>query len=305
MTSALARRALTGFVALSLFSAGGLPQSAAAPAQANAAKPAPEAPKPAAPALPSQPASTGLSTDDVIAMVKAGLGEDVVILAVRREEKMFDLTALELVQLKQAGVSDNVLKVMLDPKAEVDSVAPAATVGNPNPAPTDSVVSPLGPDAEIGVYTKKKGEWVELLPEVVNWKTGGILKRVATAGIVKGDVNGYLDSPNSRNTVVTPVEFIIYMPEGIAITEYQLLRFRPNKDYREFRTVTGGVFHAKGGAMRDLVPFEGKKLMNRMYEVVLPSNLGAGEYGFLPPGAFNSANSASSLGKVFSFRILE
>ena len=48
-----------------------------------------------------------------------------------------------------------------------------------------------------------------------------------------------------------------------------------------------------------------KKVARRMYEVILPSNLGAGEYGFLPPGAFNSANSASSLGKLFSFRILE
>jgi hypothetical protein len=237
-------------------------------------------------------------------MVKAGLGEDVVILAIRKEEKAFDLSALELVQLKQAGVSDDILKVMLDPTAELDGIASAETAGDPPPASTDSA-GPLGPDPEIGVYTKKKGEWVELLPEVVNWKTGGILKRVATAGIVKGDVNGYLDSPSSRNTVVTPVEFIIHMPEGIAITEYQLLRLRPNKDYREFRTVTGGVLHAKGGAMRDLVPFEGKRLASRMYEVVLPSNLGAGEYGFLPPGAFNSANSASSLGKLFSFRILE
>ena len=259
-----------------------------------------------APAPPaSEPTSTGLSTDDVLAMVKAGLGEGVIVIMIRKEGTPFDLSAMQLVQLKQAGVSDNILKVMLDPKAEIDSDPAPTTGAEPTPASTDPAASPLGPDAEIGVYTKKKGEWVELLPEVVNWKTGGILKRIATAGIVKGDVNGYIDSPNSRNSVVTPVEFIVYMPEGIAITEYQLLRLRPNKNYREFRTVTGGVLHKKGGAMRDLVPFEGKKVARRMYEVVLPSNLGAGEYGFLPPGAFNSANSASSLGKLFSFRILE
>ena len=63
-------------------------------------------------------------------MVKAGLGEDVVILAIRREEKTFDLSALELVQLKQAGVSYNVLKVMLDPKAEMNSVARQSEPGS-------------------------------------------------------------------------------------------------------------------------------------------------------------------------------
>ena len=40
-----------------------------------------------------------------------------------------------------------------------------------------------------------------------------------------------------------------------------------------------------------------------MYKVLLP-NLGAGEYGFLPPGAFGSANSAS-IGKMYTFRLLE
>jgi hypothetical protein len=294
MASKLVRRTIEGILVVSLFSAAGFAQQASGPAKA---------PK----AAQTQPASSSLSTDDVIAMVKAGLGEDVVIMAIRKEEKTFDLAPLELVKLKQAGVSDNILKVMLDPKAEIES-APAAAAGG-DPAPDSAAgadpASPLGPNPEIGVYTKKNGEWTELLPEVVNWKTGGVLKHIATAGIVKGDVNGLVDGPNSRNSVVTPVEFIIYMPEGIAVTEYQLLRLRPNKDYREFRTVTGGVFHVQGGALRDLVPFEGKKLANRMYEVVLPSNLGAGEYGFLPPGAFNSANSASSLGKLFSFRILE
>jgi hypothetical protein len=103
--------------------------------------------------------------------------------------------------------------------------------------------------------------------------------------------------------VASPVEVLIYAPEGVAITEYQLLRLRDNKGSREFRTVTGGVMHVSGGATRDLVPFEGKKLVNRTYKIVLP-NLGAGEYGFLPPGAVTSASSAS-LGKMYSFRLLE
>jgi hypothetical protein len=147
------------------------------------------------------------------------------------------------------------------------------------------------------------GTWEELLPEVVNWKTGGVLKRMATVGIVKGDVNGRIPGPHSKTSVACPLEVLIYAPEGVAITEYQLLHLRENGDAREFRTVTGGVFHQSGGAIRDVLPFEGKKIASRTYKVTL-SQLSPGEYGFLPPGAVTSSSSAS-IGKMYTFRLIE
>jgi len=154
------------------------------------------------------------------------------------------------------------------------------------------------------VYYLKNDKWEEVLPEVVNWKTGGVLKTVATVGVVKGDVNGRLNGPGSRNSVRAPLEFAIYAPEGVAITEYQLLRLRPHSDGREFRTVTGGVMHVSGGATRDLIPFDGKKIALRTYKVLLPSTLGAGDFGFLPPGG-NMSSSNTSLGKMYTFRVME
>ena len=77
---------------------------------------------------------------------------------------------------------------------------------------------------DIGVYAKQKGRWVEVLPEVVNWKSGGVFKTIATGGIVKGDVNGHLEGTSSRNSFPRPIEFVIVLPEGVSITEYQLLR---------------------------------------------------------------------------------
>jgi hypothetical protein len=68
----------------------------------------------------------------------------------------------------------------------------------------------------LGFITKKGGEWVELLPEVVNWRTGGVLESIATAGLVRGDINGVLQGANSRNSVKSPVEILIYAPEGVA-----------------------------------------------------------------------------------------
>ena len=73
---------------------------------------------------------------------------------------------------------------------------------------------------------------------------------------------------------------------------------------REFRTVTGGVFHKSGGAKWDTLPFEYKKVAVRTYLVSLP-NLDAGEYGFLSPGAALSSHASAQLGKMYTFRVIE
>jgi len=77
-----------------------------------------------------KPGGSGLSASDVQDMVKSGLSEDLVISALRKENHSFDLSAMEMVQLKKAGLSDNIIKVMLDPKASVvPSVAPREGAG--------------------------------------------------------------------------------------------------------------------------------------------------------------------------------
>lgn len=52
-------------------------------------------------------------------------------------------------------------------------------------------------------------------------KTGGVLKSIATESIVKGDINGHIKGAHSKTETTTPIELLIYVPEGIAATEYQ------------------------------------------------------------------------------------
>lgn len=240
-----------------------------------------------------------LTNDAVLKMVKAGLAENLVVSMVQNQPGKYSMTPDDLVKLKEQGVSDKVLAAMIA-KGSAGSGSGAVASNAPLAAPGDS---DLPPNADIGAYFKKAGKWEEMLPEVVNWKTGGVIKNIASAGIVKGDVNGHIPATHSRNSATSPVEVLIYTPEGTAITEYQLIHLHEQADSREFRTVTGGVLHVSGGATRDVIPFEGKKVANRIYRVLLPS-LGAGEYGFLPPGAVTSASSAS-IGKMYTFRLIE
>ena len=297
-------------------------------------QPSPKKTPPAAPAKKTAtPAPAKPTVEDIIKMADAKLGESIIVATIKRNGNPFDLSPDQLVALKKASVSDAVIEIMMDPSRPYPPPAPVKPEpahqpisANPPPAsppnspvdtPAGSTKPPTPPSGavaaavdsdlptgvDIGAFYKKGGKWEEMLPEVVNWKTGGVLKHIASAGIVQGDVNGHLPGAHSRNSAASPVEVLIFTPDGTAITEYQLIHLHEQPDSREFRTVTGGVMHASGGATRDVVPFEGKKVANRIYRVLLP-NLGAGEYGFLPPGAFTSASSAS-IGKMYTFRLIE
>lgn len=239
-------------------------------------------------------AQQALNNDAVVKMVKAGLGDDVIVTTIKSSPGNYSLSADDLINLKNQGVSGAVLSAMIA-KNSGGSTASAA--------PPAAAAAPLVD--EVGIYFKdKNGKWVEMLPEIVNWKTGGALKRFATDGIVKGDVNGHLEGKASKNTLNTPLDFLIYTPDGVAVTEYQLLHLHESGNGREFRSMTGGVVHSSSGAQRDEVEFEGKKIAPRMYEVVLGADVKMGDFGFLPPGATSSSNLASS-GKMYTFHVIE
>jgi len=242
----------------------------------------------------AQAGGAGLTNADIIKMVRAKLSDGTIVSKIKSSPCKYDTGTDELISLKQQGVTDAVIEAMTN-------------CGAPAAIPSAAAVAPTGPSAgpvgEIGVYHKVGDEWKSIQPEIVNVKTGGVGKTLLTGGVVKPDVNANINGAHSGNQVRTPVEILIYAPEGVAPTEYQLIRLHEHKDSREFRTVTGGVMHVKSGATRDLIQFEGKKIASRTYLVEL-GNMGGGEYGFLPPGAVLSS-SGGSVGKMYTFRVLE
>lgn len=214
-------------------------------------------------------------------MVEAGVPEEIIVSKVKKNGAAFDLTPAQLIALKKANASNSLVQVLMDPTQPY-------TAG-PKSRPCS------GCQGRRAVRARYR-------------KTGGTIKSLASAGVVKKDLNGNIDGPASRTSIKTPVEILIVAAEGVAVEEYQFLRLRVNKDYREFRSVTGGILNQRSGAMRDLIPFEGKKISSRNYVVLIPPNLGAGEYGFLPPGAGGTSTTAAvsaQYGKMFTFRIVE
>ncbi len=248
-----------------------------------------------------------LSNDSVIKMTKAGLSADIVAASVKSQPGHYDVSADGLIALKKAGVGDAVISAILAHNATPAAANPAGasagsvTGGFGGGEATGAGGLPAGVDS-TGLYFKdKSGNWTEVNAEVVNFKTGGALKHIGTAGIVKGDLNGHVAGFHSKLAVVAPAEFLLYLPEGVSPGEYQLIRFRETSESREFRSLTGGVVHTSGGAARDTAEFTSKKIAPHLYAITLGGDLGKGEFGFLPPLDTANGKSISSSGKIYTF----
>jgi hypothetical protein len=230
-----------------------------------------------------------MDNDSVMKMAKAGLGDELIIQTVNTQPGQYTTDADSLVTLKTAGVSDRVITAMINKTRRQLTNVPEKPIE-------------LSDVNEIGVYYKDHtGRWTAIEPEIVHIKSGGFIKSTITDGIVKQDHNGRLNGRESKLALQCPIEILIYVPEGVSASEYDFLRFRINSNSREFRVLTGGVFHSTGGADRDEVPFKPVRTAARTYQFTVGQSTGGGEYGILPPGTGNVTNG----GKIYTFAIVE
>jgi hypothetical protein len=232
----------------------------------------------------------------ILRMSKAGLDDTVIIQTIQTQPGRYDTNPDDLISLKKAGVSEQVIAAMQARSAGLAFHANAKV----NPAPLAAGVD------EIGVYYQdtKTGEWLPLKTERVQFKSGGWAKSTFTHDIVKQDLNGFLDGTQSPLSLPTGVNILIYAPAGTQAEEYDLVRFREKSKGREFRVKTGGVFHSETGSQRDEIEFTPHKIAGQMYEFTIPVDIEKGEYGVLPPGSSNVPG-ISNAGKMFTFSIRE
>ncbi len=223
-----------------------------------------------------------LTNASIETLAKGRVGEYLLLQMIDSQPGTYDLSPEALVTLKQAGASERVLSEIISKAAE--SASPKVTIG----------------DLDIGVYFKQNKQWVPVAAEHVNWKSGGVLKNVATEGVVKGDINGHIEGAGST-TSIEDLEFLIRTPAGVDGTDFELVYLHKGRNGREFRRVTGGVFHSSGGSTRDEIRFGQTKIGDHAYKITVPS-LQAGEYAFLAPGL--SASTASwAMGKAYTFHL--
>lgn len=95
-------------------------------------------------AQPSATSGEALTNTDVVKMVKAKLGDDIIISTVNSSASNFDISVNGMVTLKQAGVSDPVIKAMRDAQAAANTTS--SDQGPEPPPPSDTQpAKPKGP----------------------------------------------------------------------------------------------------------------------------------------------------------------
>lgn len=238
-----------------------------------------------------------VTNSSVIKMVKSGLSEELVLNVIKQQSGAFTVGSSELVELKQAGVSERVITAMI-----------TKTYGPP-PAPTPAkpeVAKPKAPPQESGIYYKRGDSWTELLTEEIVWSNAGMVnsvRNVASVGLLKRDVNGVVAQTSSRTMLTSPFEIVIVPPTGTDIHSFLLVPLKRLKNGNREMEIGPP---RKGEVNKRSIPFGVEKVGNNQYKLYFPSALPPGEYGILPLNQVATENGANAAptGRVHTFRVL-
>jgi hypothetical protein len=263
----------------------------------------------------SQQLSKRMTNKDVIDMVGLGLSDDVIIFKIRSAadggKLQFDTSVDGLKELKAAKVSDEVIKVMINPAPPNAPVVVAATT----PVSND----PNLPPPEVGVYWKNGNVFVLIEGQAISQaKVGGKAGSMFTYGMRNEHWDAYLNGPQSKNVINDrqPV-FYIYVPDGASSSDFVLISLEKKGDRREFQIGSfGGITGGKSGVKRDKeVAFAAEHAGLRTYKIKLNAAMQPGEYAFfmgtgqqanMAGGSMGGARSGGAAsGRVYDFRIPE
>ncbi len=187
--------------------------------------------------IPPKPQATppqGVTIDSVIAMVQAGISDEVILARLKKGAKQYDLTPADMIRLKKANVSDTVVRVMIDPTTDVGkpsavpqpqiSAMPAVqilTIAAPSApvasgatpilgAPTSGDPNdPLTPhDSGIYIYTvDRSGKPQMLVLERAAYqgaKTSGVFAASLTGGIMKAKEKAVIPGTQASLNITDP-----------------------------------------------------------------------------------------------------
>jgi hypothetical protein len=256
----------------------------------------------------AQQAVKKMTNEDIIAMVSLGLTDDVIIDKVHAAGATdFDTSVAGLTALKQAKVSDAVIRAMINPNPAPASVASATKEAAAAPDPND----PRSPH-ESGLYwLAKQGPDKRMLRLEPSSHPG----QKATPGFGKADVKALLPGQHAalRLTEPTP-EFWFYFDEkstGLSQSssaatkpeDFTLARMDAKGKERQLVVGHASAFGGITNGVRpgDSVQVDIQKVSPGVYKVSPIKPLAPGEYCFVPSGAAGAF--VTYAGRLFDFGV--
>lgn len=239
-------------------------------------------------------AAETLTNATVVSLVNAGIGNEAVIAKIKASDGKYDLSTNDLIALKAAGVSGDVIAAMLGTTMKSD--APAAM------SLTD--INPMTPHPSgLYVIDTAANRLNRLDPTVSNQaKTGGIFGYALTMGIASMSVKVAINGEAARVAAPSAMPSFYFFFDasnpatanlasnwsaGSAQTvsspsEFTLIRLMEKNGRREARVGSMNIGGAKSGVMdHDRIPFDYQMIREGVYKVTVKQALPAGQYGFI------------------------
>lgn len=123
-----------------------------------------------------------LTNESIISMVKAGLGDQLIISKIKTTQNQFDLSTEKILKLKRSGVSENVIKTMIE-------VSSSGSMPHKKTAVRSGF--PMTSFMTSRIYTKTGGKTIELVPIMPEVKRS-LKKNFIPFYFGKGDIWYYM-----------------------------------------------------------------------------------------------------------------
>ena len=330
--NALLAGLLTALAGL-LFSQSSPPPQTTAPAAAPPKKATPKA----------APVTPVLTNQDIIKLVKAKLSDDLIIQKIAHSKTRFDTSVDGLVALREAGVDDRLLAVIMNP-ASAAAAAPAARPtatpsANPPPAPapastlppkpsfgpdqtrprevaatvTNSAKTPAARPVEVGAAPPNYGVYIadhgELKPlgriqtKVQISKLRSLLRTYIPFVRQKIDINIPGAHSSSRFEATRPT-FFAYFPPSRDASKFKLLQCKITGQNFDQRTVANASIMFSTEQNQDEVPCDiGPTSVKDLYRIFPREDLPAGEFGFVEGNTGSKSTSNIEILDVYDFGV--
>jgi len=264
----------------------------------------------------SPAAAETLNNASVIELVHAGLGNDAIIAKIKTSDGKYDLNTDDLIALKNAGVSSDVIAAMISGPVKLEPVSQPMSL-------TD--INPMTPHPS-GVYLidASANRLSRIDPTVSNQaKTGGIFGYALTMGIASMSVKVAITGQTARVATPTSVPTFYFFFDasnpttanissswaaGSAQTvsspsEFTLIKLSEKQGRREARVGSLNIGGAKTGVMdQDRIPFDYQMVREGVYKVTPKQSLKAGQYGFIYALAGGGTGGAMTA-RIFDFGV--
>jgi len=254
-------------------------------------------------ALVQQPPPT-LTIDEVIRFVKTGVSEEVIIARIKRHGRPFDLSAEEVAELRREGISDNILKYLVDPSLpytppQPPSPPPPATGPPPAPPPPkkkypeDKLASKVPP--EPGAYLPSGSEFLKVELKTLLPSSSGGVGKVLTAGLLKRKITGQLVGRKAKARAKSSPVFYLRLDAG-NIEDIALVVLEVKDDRRELEMA--GDEKKPTLKVESMKPYDSLEVDTKLFRITTPS-MKRGEYLFYLVGSADPQKGIQGKGHDF------